>query len=169
MLAFLNVLLDICLLRRGPDALPAVPLAALLVSIVYVALGMALEPTQPPPVYLPWRPLFSLVASFVVVAGLLSIHQKSERLLQTWTAFAGCGSLVTLAAAPMLYSFAYAREHQREAEPLGVLLLFVLIFWSIVIDAHIFRSALSTRFSLGLAWALLSFMVLYLGRSILFP
>ena len=54
-------------------------------------------------------------------------------------------------------------------DPLTAIVFLFLLVWSFVVDAHIFRHALNVSFTAGFALATLTFAVLALIRSLVFP
>lgn len=145
--------LNICLLRRAPQDLPAsdgllaITLFASAVGSFIIAVGS-----------LDWPPaLLSVVVEIlfmcVVIYGLLYQQGHAGRWRQTVTAVAGTNAVLVVFALPL---FAWLLNAQsREADPtMPSLLFFGLIIWNIVILGHIFRHALSTMMSLGVLVAL---------------
>lgn len=53
--------------------------------------------------------------------------------------------------------------------PLTVLTMAFLLVWSIVVDAHIYRHALGVGLSAGMAIATLSYALMVVMRTTLFP
>jgi len=107
-----------------------------------------------------------LMAVLIWVA--LRVTAKTQRFVQTLTSLAGTGIILGLAALPLVQLAAGAH---RNDEPMGglVLVWLVLLVWSISVQAHIFRHALSTRYGIGLMLAGL-YTVLSIGLiETLFP
>lgn len=141
-----------CLLRRAPqddpvswDALLQALLGYFVIDLVQagassglpVALGMTLVDT-----------LLMMVFCWVV----LRITGYTRRFLQTLTALAGTGVILGLLALPLVQLAASAH---RNDEPMTDLVLgwLILLVWSITVQAHIFRHALTVRFGTGLLLA----------------
>jgi hypothetical protein len=84
---------------------------------------------------------------------VLSVAGKGVRLVQTLTALAGTGALLGLIGLPLVQQAAQA--HSIEAGPSSAMVLawLALLAWSIAVQAHIFRHALSTRYGVGLLLA----------------
>lgn len=142
--------LEQLLLRRAPqdDKLsPSVLVLALLAyllmdllqavsgSVFTVAVAMSLADT-------------ALLMLFVWA--VLAIADKRVRLVQTLTALAGTGAMLGLIGLPLVQQAAQAR--QLEAAPSAAMAFawLVLLAWSIAVQAHIFRHALSTRYGVGM-------------------
>ncbi len=141
-----------CLLRRAPQDDPVSTTALLqalsgytLIDLVQasassslpIALGMTLVDA-----------LLMVVFSWVV----LRIAGYTQRFVQTLTALAGTGMILGLLALPLVQLAASAH---RNDEPMTDLVLgwLMLLVWSISVQAHIFRHALTVRFGTGLLLA----------------
>ncbi len=87
------------------------------------------------------------------VWAVLAVAGKAARLVQTLTAFAGTGALLGLIGLPLIQQVAQA--HRIEAGPSAAMVFawLALLAWSITVQAHIFRHALSTRYGIGLLLA----------------
>jgi hypothetical protein len=141
-----------CLLRRAPQddpvSYPALMLALsgyVLIDVVQasassslkVSLGMTLADT-----------MLMVVFAWVI----LRITGKTQRYVQTLTSLAGTGMILGLASLPLVQLA--SRAHLND-EPMAGLVLgwLMLLVWSISVQAHIFRHALSVRFGFGLMLA----------------
>jgi hypothetical protein len=89
---------------------------------------------------------------------LLKFTNKSERFLQTLTALAGTGGLLGLIVLPAVQSTAFNTPTQQNS---GMLVLFwlVMMVWSVVVRAHIYRHALSQNYATGAAVAIVQAMI----------
>ncbi len=141
-----------CLLRRAPQDDP-VSLTALVLALsgymlidliqasassgLPTAIGMTLLDT-----------ILMLVFTWVV----LRVTGYTLRFVQTLTSLAGTGMILGLLALPLVQMAAGAH---RNDEPMADLVLawLVLLAWSISVQAHIFRHALTVRFGTGLLLA----------------
>ena len=101
---------------------------------------------------------------------LLLLMDKTARFVQTLTALAGTGTLLGIVALPLLLQAAQA---QAEGGATGILvvgwLLLLLLVWSIAVQAHIFRHALSTGYATGLLLAGLHTVLIITLVEMLFP
>ncbi|MEW6646429.1 MAG: hypothetical protein AB1450_04480 [Pseudomonadota bacterium] len=148
----LKVFVDICLLRAGPQYLPAARFLLLLILALHVLLGFAFALFTVP---LPQALLAAAVGTallVVVVQGLLLAHRKAARLTQTATALAGSEIVLGLAALPPTVWF-YAVEG-AEARLVPSLLSLLIIVWSVVVTVHILRHALEVNQGIALLLAL---------------
>jgi hypothetical protein len=150
--ALVEPFIQICLLRRGPQDLPtsgillgialtAHTLMSIVLSNVSLSVGRAV--------------LAGLVDSLmlVVLTGtLLYVQKRSTRIVQTVTALAGTGAIITLLALPLSGWLRGADQAAGEGG-LALLLLLILTGWSLAIAGHIFRHALSVPYFIGLVLA----------------
>jgi hypothetical protein len=150
-------------LRAGPQDLPAGWSTAALMVLLYIALGMFADSM----LQLnnnSLRSLFSIALQIVAITLLLRMRGYSERLAQTITAAAGTGCLFGLMSIVLL------AQSTDGALAAGVATLwFGLFIWSLLIDAHIYRSALSVTMSLGILITVLLFALNFMIIDALFP
>jgi hypothetical protein len=155
-------LLEICLLRAGPQDLPAAPqflaftlagyfLVDVLISLLNFPIGAALAVSLLDVL---------LLAAFAQVA--LRIVSKPERFNQTLAALAGTGQLLGLLALPLIRGLSAAQASGEPAAGLAFAWLAVLI-WSLLVLGHILRHALNlsltTGVGVGVLYSLLSVMI----------
>ncbi|HLF30824.1 MAG TPA: hypothetical protein VI566_07310 [Xanthomonadales bacterium] len=156
-------LLDMMRLRAGPQDMPVGWGIAALLGLAYLAEGIiadrALDGDGSAP-----RSLIAVSTQFLAIACLLAWRRMGARLPQTLTALAGTGLifgafsiLLVLQAAP------------GSPQPLLALLWLATFAWSLVVDAHIYRRALSTTMSLGILIAVLLFALNFILMETLFP
>jgi hypothetical protein len=133
---------QVCLFRAGPADVPASPWLFKLAVLVYFIVGGVVSRID-----YDW--MVSLVASLadtaVMMAGcglLLSLRGLTARYMQTATALAGTGSIMGILGLPVFWLFREVEPHGQIAS-LVLLLVLVVIFWSLLITAHIFRHALN--------------------------
>lgn len=141
LMKLIRTLTDICLLRAGPEDLPASPILFRALLAVYFALGIVvnqLQSTLHDSVLLTG---IELIVMLFVVAILLHARRLSARYQQTISAMAGTGSLFAILALPLLSVIA-GSEADFDVSPIIMALLVVLMLWSLLVTAHIFRRAL---------------------------
>jgi hypothetical protein len=141
-----------CLLRRAPQddpfsytALATALLFYLVMDVLQAAVGLS------------WPVASGLAAIDTTVMVLfvwlvLAVVGRSPRVVQTLTALAGTSSLLGVLALPLVH---LAAGSPGGADPTAALVLgwLVLLAWSVTVQAHIFRHALSVPFGLGLVVA----------------
>lgn len=156
------------LLRRAPqdDAFSRPALAASLCAYLAVDVLQALGGS-------PWRVAWAITLADTLVMVLfawavLLLAGKSRRLVQTLTALAGTGTLLGVLGVPLVWQAAYA--HQAGGPSAAIVFgWLVLLVWTVTVEAHIFRHALSTRFGFGLMVSGLHAVIDIYTLEMLFP
>jgi len=163
MLQLIRAWFDICLLRKAPQELPA---SAYLLGLALCCYGMVsvLVSSQSYP-FIQALLLAAVDLGLLVlfVWSLLYLQRKTARINQTLSALAGTGSLMGVFALPLL--LAIGPETAAEPVPVPLLSLWLLLlFWNLLVMAHIVRHALSSSFAIGfgisLLYALLNMQVI---------
>ncbi len=148
--------------RSGPQDLPAGFSTAALMVLLYVVLGMLADNMMQLGNSL--RSLFSIALQIMAITLLLRFRGYHERLAQTITAAAGTGCVFGL------ISIALLTQSSGGVLAAGVATLWLVLFiWSLLVDAHIYRSALSITMSLGILIAVLLFALNFIVIDALFP
>jgi hypothetical protein len=142
--------LEQVLLRRAPqdDALSYPALVVALLAYLCVDLLQAAGSSV-------WNVALAmtLMDTLVMVAFtwvVLLLAGRSARLVQTLTALAGTGALLGLVGLPLVLQAASAHQAADGPSASTVIGWLTLLAWSIAVQAHIFRHALSTRYGIGL-------------------
>ncbi len=167
MLKLLNVLVDICLLRRGPQDLPRSQTFALAAVIIYgMVVVYAEQRLGNAERALSWTAL-SLSLLLGAVYALLSLRGVPERFQQTTLALCGCSVIYLAAYLPVSLALAAPPG----AEPSGLMSLLALIwlglfFWAFIMEGNIYRHALGLSLPAGVLISTLFYagaMALYYG------
>ncbi len=163
----------ICVLRLGPQHLPQ-SWSLLLIALLANTFVGALLVQQRSGIYL----ALLVGASGALMLGILSASvllavRRMQRLRQTLCALAGCGALIGLMWYLLNASLGILPDpHQL---PLAALLLFTAVaVWDLAVSAHILRHALSVPFFIGLAVAVVFYLLQmqlfdYLFNHLYFP
>jgi hypothetical protein len=151
-----KLFLDICLLRAGPQDVPAAPSLFLLTLLAYLGVGLATAW----PGNGPLRAFAATVLDALVLAGVLRLalrlYGKPARFQQTFTAMLGCGTLFGVIGWPLLMALGPQLASGSGVQMgLPVLALFVLMLWNITVNGHILRHAFERGMALGVLWSLL--------------
>jgi hypothetical protein len=148
---FILTLLDMLRLRSGPQDMPAGWLSAVVLSLAYIAQGFfadqALGEADGTP-----RSLLAIGVQFSLIALLLNFRNLQARLPQVLTALAGTGFIFGLLALLIL-----TRIDPGKPQPDLAVLYLGLFGWSLAVDAHIYRHALSIKMGIGVLLAVLIF------------
>jgi hypothetical protein len=145
MAAILKLYLDIALLRRGPEDLPASrPLLYATLAAFFVLnslLTVAFRPTVEN-----WLPALLVSIGFMLFwyRILLSLFGRNERYLQTMTAVLGFGCVVAPVLLPAVGAMAPFMEAEQPAQPMPfiVLLMVPLFIYLLYVSARILRAAI---------------------------
>jgi len=155
--------IDICLLRAGPQDLPASTVLLTLTLIAYSTAGLLLSLVSTSLT----NALLLVVADVLLLAGLayliLWIRLLTARFLQTLTALTGTGAILEFSIWPVLYWQQLSVATNGPGLLIASLLLWVWLFWNIAVVGHILRHTLSTTFFNG---ALLSLLYMFISISV---
>lgn len=163
----LTLILDIALLRRGPQALPGAVGVTLVALGAYAVSGLLVQ-TQMAPETPPVAPvLLDLALTVALVAILLRFRGCPERFPQTMTAMAGTGTLLTLCGLPVV-RLLQAGASGGSLAVTGAFLWLALVCWSLLVSAHILRHALDVTLSAGLVLAMVFFVTTAILYAVLF-
>ena len=168
MLLLVKTWLELCLLRKGPQDLPA---SGFFLGLSLGCYALVSWLVASPSFGITDAALLALVdsgmlAAFVVL--LLYLQSKTERINQALSALAGSGSLMGLFALPLVLLVDPGQPAEQVPALLaGVWLL--LLIWNLFVMAHIIRHALSSSFAVGLGAAVLYALVSMQIVATLFP
>jgi hypothetical protein len=169
MLRLAKAFWDLALWRITPAQLPASRfLLALVMSAVVLleALGALLPPAQTDRIVS--RAALSLAMPLVWIWIILYVTRHRQRFLQTAIALLGVGVLAQLVLYPLGSLLDVIGMDHPAAIPLG-LLSFAGLVWYVVACAHIWRAALDSGITLGLAISI-GYLVLSVGlEQLLLP
>ena len=148
---FIITLLNMLRLRSAPQDVPPGWLLATALSFAYIAQGLIADRILGESDGAS-RSLLAIGVQFTVIALLLSLRNFNLRLPQTLTALAGTGFIFGLLSLLIL-----ARVDPGKPQPDLALFYLVLFGWSLAVDAHIYRHALSVKMGIGVLLAVLIF------------
>jgi hypothetical protein len=147
----IRALLDMLRLRSGPQEMPAGAPLAFMLAIAYLAQGLMadriMDETDTAP-----RSLLAIAVQFGAITALLRLRHLAERVPQTISALAGTGFLFGLLSILLL-----SQLTPGEPQPGLAMAYLGLFLWSLAVDAHIYRHALSVNISFGVLVAVLIF------------
>ncbi|MFO1434001.1 MAG: hypothetical protein U1F76_28570 [Candidatus Competibacteraceae bacterium] len=159
MRALFELFLAICLLRKGPQDVPASPVLLRLTLLSYGISGVLMRLLDAD---LPTALTLTVLDSALLAGlayGALTLRHYPSRLTQTLTALLGTGTLLQLLALPLMLLL--QQDVVAANAPVWLVLLWLGLFiWSIVIMAYILRHALSTSLGIGMLYSL-AYVVLY--------
>ena len=169
MLYFANLFLDIALLRRPPQDVPASRfLQYLTVAAVILSYVLAISPQFPLGESL-GRAVVDVVFLALFVYALLAWFKRPVRFNQAFTALCGTSTILNLLTWPLLNLVGGQSGGGSVFGAFAVLLLWVMMFWSVLITAHVFRHAVERDLMQGTALAILYMIGAYAASKLFFP
>jgi hypothetical protein len=168
MLLLVKTWLDLCLLRKGPQDLPASGYFLGLSLCCYALVSFLVASPSSGMAEAFRLALVDIGMLAVFVAALLYLQSKTGRINQTLSALAGSGSLLGLFALPLVLLVNQGQPADQVPALLAGLWLSLLI-WNLFVMAHIMRHALSSSFPIGLGAAVLYALVSMQVVATLFP
>lgn len=164
----LDLFLAICVLRKGPQDVPASEVLLRLCLAVYVAIGVVVGLMElSVPAALAHAGL-ELALMLGITWALLWMRGLGERFQQTVTAMAGSGVVLGVLALPVIGWLLHAHRHDTDASVPSLLYLALLV-WRVVVIGHILRHALAVQPLLGNALAVGYLVVTVVIMGWLFP
>ncbi len=168
MFAFIQPFLRLCLFNANPQDLPASRVLLNVLLILNVLAGLALIlPTYGFSIAL-LETLFELVLLCGFVWIVLQLRSVPERYLQTLNSLLGVSVIMSILVLPLVYSLARLPEGQPP-DGLTAFAYLVIFGWAIMVDAHIYRHALSTNMFIGLAVSIAYMVTVMLLVNTVFP
>jgi len=162
--ALLRIVIDICLLQKGPQDLPFSRALLYLMVLVYCCASLALLLLSTGF----WSSVLQMLAEIALMFGFawatLALANRAARIVQTAAALYASDALITLCAIPVVAAILADRSAQGYPW-----LILALMLWHWLVTGHIFRHALSTSFVFGLCLALLYIIGSYQIMALLFP
>jgi hypothetical protein len=166
MIQFLQLLRDILWLRRGPQDLPYSP--ALLVAVCVADFALQWSLVQFLSLDSGSLPLSLIELAIILGFAYLILMTRglTNRFVQTATALQCCSIVFTLLVTPALFILSGNPKLATPLTPIQSLFALATLpvaIWKFVVDAHIFRNALSVTFARGLGvaatWLALQWLV----------
>ena len=141
-----------CLLRRAPQDDPPSYSALQWSVVAYVLMDLLQARASSDWTASLGMTLLDTLVMIVFVWVVLRLMKKPARFVQTLTALAGTGTVLGVLGLPVILQ---AAQTQAEDGRAGMLVLgwLLMLVWSIAVQAHIFRHALSAGYSAGLLLA----------------
>ncbi len=140
--ALFSVVVDIILLRRGPEQLPASSaLLGVTVGIYMVISAMVVASVSTPDRNWPLELIIGAASMLVWYRVALQLVKKRERYPQTMTAMFGVSTIFAPLLVPMLNSVATQVQAKQQPSQFITMLALFLMVWLVVIFVRIVRAA----------------------------
>lgn len=167
MRALIRLFVDLCLLKAGPQDVPASAFLSGLVLATYLVSGFIILFIQAPLV----TALGHVALGTLVMVGflqvLLNIRDLSARFQQTLAAVLGSGTVLNVLALPVTVWFVDSRmDNEVNA---SWIILFAMVLWSLVIFGHIIRHALGLALGAGILLGVLQLLLSEIVVNAAFP
>lgn len=154
--------LDMMRFRSGPQDLPASRGFTLILATAYISGGFLAGNVLDEPDYAQ-RAMMAIAVQFTFIILLLKLKGFQARREQTIGALSGTGFLFGLMS---IYLLSLVNIEKPQAELAA--LYFVLFVWSMAVDGHIYRRALSSRMGTGVLVAVTIFSINFILLRTLF-
>jgi hypothetical protein len=142
-------------LKSGPQDLPSGKALAWTLMLLYIAQGflasMVLNESDAAP-----RTILAVAVQIGAITALLNFRNLALRLPQTISALAGTGFYFGLISIVIL-----TQADPEKTQPDLALIYLALFIWSLLVDAHIYRHALSIKLGQGMLVAVTIFIANY--------
>jgi len=159
---------EICFFKASPADIPSSHWLMKISLLVYLTMNVFITRIDNNWDVSLFSSLTDMLVMIIVAWLLLKFRNFSDRYQQTVTAMAGVGSVMSCIGIPIVYFFSQVNEQQQFAG-VAMLLLVALLIWSLMVNAHIFRTALeikpSSAVMLTVAYTILSLMLVGLTVS----
>lgn len=160
--------IDICRFKATPANIPASQFLLQTSVIIYFILGIMMGRLSDDWSVSLATSVSDLFVMIIVTSLLLKMRGFQARTQQTITAMAGTGSCLAIVGMPIVAWFYHSTE-QEQMNGVALLFMVALMFWSLMVTAHIFRYALeiksSTAAMLTVAYTVLSIIATGLAMS----
>lgn len=162
-----HLFFDICLLRKGPQDVPANSFLLSMVTVVNFMIAMLASALVSGFLVGLEETLLGLALTVITLAIVLQLSGRMARFQQTFTAIMGCETLFHFIMVPISMLLITSKETDAIAQFTAVLWLF-LVLWYLVVIAHILRHAIATNFALALIISLGIFVVTWQVTNLVF-
>jgi len=165
LLALARQFIDIALLRAKPQDLPAdTGVLVLAVCLALFTFLVASLPEAEPGMALQ-RALLDLVVTGLFIYGGLLYQRRVSRFTQAFSALAGAGAVINLAAAVVTAGL----RPGEQASTLVMVLSLLLLAWSLALCAHVFRHTFTVSAPAGALIALVYVIIALQISHLLYP
>lgn len=166
--ALINPFIQICLLRQGPQDLPSSGILLAIALAAHTLMSVVLSNISLGALSALFSGILDTLLLVVLTGTLLYVQRRKARLVQTVTALAGTGAIITFLALP-LSGWLHRADQAAHEGGFALLLLLILTGWSLAVAGHIFRHALSVPYFIGLVLAAVFYWISISVFRALFP
>jgi len=165
----ISQIIRICLFKAGPADVPASQVLMNGSLLVYVVISVLIGRTDSSWEISLLTGLAEMLVMMIMLWVILSFRKFQVRYQQTLIAMAGTGVFLGVIGLPVLIWF-YQLPEADQPTSFPMLLVIALLFWSLMVTAHIFRQALEIRPSVAVmitvAYTIISLLAVGLAMSV---
>jgi len=136
--------IDLCLFKAGPSDLPISQSLLKITLLIYLVISIVINQIDSDLNMSFFVSLTDVLFLMISTMLLLKFRGFQSRYVQTLTALAGSGSCIAFIGLPIIWWF-YQIEPEQQATSYVMLLMIALMFWSLMVMAHIFRQSLEIK------------------------
>lgn len=155
-------LANLLTLRGGPQHLPASTALTGFLLLAYVVQNL-LTGQQLEDEHAAAKSLIAIVLQITLLTGLLRWRNYQERFFQTLSALVAVGIVFNAITWALL-----TQSDPTQSQPGLVITWFGVFLWSLLVDAHIYRHALSVNLSIGMLITVLMLALSYIVIDLMF-
>ncbi len=149
MSSMIRTMIEICLLRSGPQHLKhslQLLLFLLVLALLLSVISHRIITSED------YDPLELLIFAYYTLMPFLILRQfgLSQRFMQTLTAMAGTGIIISLVMLPLILHFKSQQAINQYPSLLLVIAWYLTLFWNLIVEAHIYQHALNRSFHFGM-------------------
>jgi len=158
---------DICLLRAGPQDLPASTFLLRALVLLNLSLSALLVYARSDFQHAFWGTIIDFAVLVLMLQMLLRLTGFVARFNQTLTAFMGIDIIIGLISLPFSYAFLAARQAGEVALLSGVIWQLTGI-WAVVVTASIIKHATKLNLAYGVVFSMAYFILIWVLDRIIF-
>lgn len=168
MKSILYLFIDLIRLRKGPQDLPASQGLIIITGFFLVVSAVLGDQVNSDFSNRLVFALSQIAILTVTVWFILSLNQKTERALQTLTAFYGSSVIIQLIVWPFRsWLLSLSEEAQKQAS-IPLLAIIALAVWSFVVMVHIYKNALDSSRGKAIFMSIITQMIVGMSMLSLF-
>ncbi len=166
MLTLIRTLIDIIRFQKGPDAIPYSMVLFAIVVGFWVAVDFLGELVVPDLGTTSFTSIVVSLLGLILFVVIVVLERRQARLLQTMTALIGCGAILGFVLT-LVIAVMFRFKDVSIVAPLGMMIVWAITLFSIVVDGHILSRTLDRPRMYGVIIAFLIFSVQYYVSSAL--
>jgi hypothetical protein len=159
----LKPIIDICLIKGGPQSLPESQYLLKLFFVAYFLSGAVLLSSSLSYVEACSQSFIDAVLVGIFIYALTRFFYFQHRYTQSLTAIYGGGAVITLVSTPFFFWLEALSVNEKPTGAVS-LVVFLIVCWSFIVMANIIRETIHKGFPMSL---LLTFCYLYVSYQVI--